>query len=75
MHGIIASYYRYRDTDRCAFRCGPLPSALGPQPLPPSNPIPRPRPQVPDLVTDYMKGTTLLDKYITHNMKFDQINE
>lgn len=22
-----------------------------------------------------MKGTTLLDKYITHNMKFDQINE
>ena len=31
--------------------------------------------QVPDLVTDYMSGATLLDKYITHNMKFDQINE
>eukprot|EP00198_Chlamydomonas_reinhardtii_P004598 XP_001693934.1 formaldehyde dehydrogenase [Chlamydomonas reinhardtii] len=33
------------------------------------------RVQVPDLVTDYMSGATLLDKYITHNMKFDQINE
>lgn len=31
--------------------------------------------QVPDLVQDYMKGETMLDKYITHNMKFDQINE
>ncbi|PNH11763.1 Alcohol dehydrogenase class-3, partial [Tetrabaena socialis] len=33
------------------------------------------RVQVPDLVTEYMSGSTLLDKYITHNMKFDQINE
>lgn len=32
-------------------------------------------PQVPDLVTEYQKGTTMLDKYVTHNMKFDQINE
>ncbi|GLI64603.1 hypothetical protein VaNZ11_007910 [Volvox africanus] len=31
--------------------------------------------QVPDLVTEYMDGKTLLDKYITHNLKFDQINE
>ncbi|GLC34829.1 hypothetical protein PLESTB_001168700 [Pleodorina starrii] len=31
--------------------------------------------QVPDLVTEYMEGKTLLDKYITHNLKFDQINE
>ncbi|KAG2438339.1 hypothetical protein HYH02_010797 [Chlamydomonas schloesseri] len=33
------------------------------------------RVQVPDLVNDYMSGTTMLDKYVTHNMKFDQINE
>ncbi len=31
--------------------------------------------QVPDLVQDYLKGETMLDKYITHNLKFDQINE
>ncbi|GIL73470.1 hypothetical protein Vretimale_17692 [Volvox reticuliferus] len=31
--------------------------------------------QVPGLVTEYMDGKTLLDKYITHNLKFDQINE
>jgi S-(hydroxymethyl)glutathione dehydrogenase/alcohol dehydrogenase len=31
--------------------------------------------QVPELVKDYMAGTTLLDKYITHEMKFDDINE
>ncbi len=31
--------------------------------------------QVPDLVTEYMSGKTMLDKYITHNMKFDEINE
>lgn len=33
------------------------------------------RVQVPELVKDYMAGTTLLDKYITHEMKFDDINE
>ena len=33
------------------------------------------RRDVPVLVTKYMKGDTLLDKYITHNMKFEQINE
>lgn len=31
--------------------------------------------QVPDLVKDYMDGVTMLDKYITHEMKFDEINE
>lgn len=31
--------------------------------------------QIPDLVQKYMSGETLLDKYITHTMKFDQINE
>lgn len=31
--------------------------------------------QVPELVKEYQSGTTLLDKYITHRMKFDQINE
>ena len=31
--------------------------------------------QVPDLVDSYMKGETRLDKYVTHNLKFDQINE
>uniref|UniRef100_A0A7S0R9Y7 S-(hydroxymethyl)glutathione dehydrogenase n=1 Tax=Chlamydomonas leiostraca TaxID=1034604 RepID=A0A7S0R9Y7_9CHLO len=31
--------------------------------------------QVPDLVKEYMGGSTLLDKYITHRMKFSQINE
>ncbi|KAL4421563.1 hypothetical protein ABPG75_010854 [Micractinium tetrahymenae] len=30
--------------------------------------------QVPDLVELYQKGETLLDKYITHTMKFDEIN-
>ncbi|KXZ53336.1 hypothetical protein GPECTOR_7g1230 [Gonium pectorale] len=32
------------------------------------------RVQVPDLVSEYMAGGTLLDKYITHTMKFDDIN-
>jgi S-(hydroxymethyl)glutathione dehydrogenase/alcohol dehydrogenase len=32
-------------------------------------------PQVPELVKEYMAGGTLLDKYITHTMKFDQIND
>eukprot|EP00798_Chlamydomonas_sp_ICE-L_P021799 gene21799-28821_t len=31
--------------------------------------------QVPDLVNEYMAGTTRLDKYITHTMPFDKINE
>lgn len=31
--------------------------------------------QVPELVQEYMDGKTMLDKYITHNMKFDEINE
>ncbi|GAB4822531.1 hypothetical protein N2152v2_009577 [Parachlorella kessleri] len=31
--------------------------------------------QVPDLVNLYMKGETMLDDYITHNLPFDQINE
>jgi S-(hydroxymethyl)glutathione dehydrogenase/alcohol dehydrogenase len=31
--------------------------------------------QVPDLVNQYMAGETLLDKYITHTMDFDQIND
>lgn len=31
--------------------------------------------QVPELVAEYMKGNTMLDKYITHDLKFDQINE
>lgn len=31
--------------------------------------------QVPDLVQDYMSGNTKLDDYITHTMKFDQIND
>lgn len=31
--------------------------------------------QVPELVKKYMGGGTKLDDYITHNMKFDQINE
>ena len=30
---------------------------------------------MPDLVDQYMKGETRLDKYVTHNLKFDQINE
>ena len=33
------------------------------------------RVQVPDLVTSYMKGETMLDKYITHNKSFEDINE
>lgn len=32
-------------------------------------------PQVPDLVKEYMAGTTLLDKYITHRMKFSQASQ
>lgn len=39
------------------------------------NTLPATSSQVPDLVTEYMGGTTLLDKYVTHNLKFDQINE
>lgn len=31
--------------------------------------------KIPDLVDKYMSGQTLLDKYITHRMHFDQINE
>lgn len=31
--------------------------------------------QVPELVNEYMAGKTLLDKYITHEMDFDQIND
>lgn len=31
--------------------------------------------QVPELVQQYMAGETLLDKYITHTMDFDDINE
>lgn len=31
--------------------------------------------QVPQLVDKYMAGETMLDKYVTHTMKFDQINE
>jgi hypothetical protein len=30
---------------------------------------------VPELVKEYMEGKTMLDKYITHTMPFDQINE
>uniref|UniRef100_A0A061S8I9 S-(hydroxymethyl)glutathione dehydrogenase n=1 Tax=Tetraselmis sp. GSL018 TaxID=582737 RepID=A0A061S8I9_9CHLO len=33
------------------------------------------RKQVPELVQKYMAGGTRLDDYITHEMKFDQINE
>ena len=31
--------------------------------------------QVPELVKEYMTGDTLLDKYVTHNMGFDEINK
>jgi S-(hydroxymethyl)glutathione dehydrogenase/alcohol dehydrogenase len=31
--------------------------------------------QVPELVKEYMDGKTMLDKYITHTMSFDKINE
>lgn len=31
--------------------------------------------QVPELVQTYMSGATLLDKYVTHRMPFEQINE
>jgi len=31
--------------------------------------------QIPELVEIYLKGETKLDDYITHEMKFDQINE
>eukprot|EP00200_Dunaliella_tertiolecta_P005609 CAMPEP_0202351294 /NCGR_PEP_ID=MMETSP1126-20121109/8000_1 /ASSEMBLY_ACC=CAM_ASM_000457 /TAXON_ID=3047 /ORGANISM="Dunaliella tertiolecta, Strain CCMP1320" /LENGTH=382 /DNA_ID=CAMNT_0048943389 /DNA_START=151 /DNA_END=1299 /DNA_ORIENTATION=+ len=31
--------------------------------------------QVPDLVKEYMRGETMLDKYITHNMDFSDINK
>jgi S-(hydroxymethyl)glutathione dehydrogenase/alcohol dehydrogenase len=30
---------------------------------------------VPELVAKYMSGGTRLDAYITHNLKFDAINE
>jgi S-(hydroxymethyl)glutathione dehydrogenase/alcohol dehydrogenase len=30
---------------------------------------------VPELVKEYMAGGTLLDKYITHTMPFDKIND
>lgn len=30
--------------------------------------------QVPELVKEYMAGDTLLDKYITHTMPFEEIN-
>jgi S-(hydroxymethyl)glutathione dehydrogenase/alcohol dehydrogenase len=30
---------------------------------------------VPKLVEKYQQGGTKLDKYVTHEMKFDQINE
>ena len=30
---------------------------------------------MPDLVNEYMSGGTKLDDYVTHNLKFDQINE
>eukprot|EP00882_Tetradesmus_deserticola_P003174 GHRQ01003365.1.p1 GENE.GHRQ01003365.1~~GHRQ01003365.1.p1 ORF type:complete len:383 (+),score=180.83 GHRQ01003365.1:394-1542(+) len=33
------------------------------------------RVQVPELVTEYMAGGTRLDKYISHNMKFEAIND
>lgn len=33
------------------------------------------RRDVPGLVDKYMSGGTLLDKYVTHEMKFSQINE
>ena len=31
--------------------------------------------QVPELVKDYMAGETMLDKYITHKLPFERINE
>lgn len=33
------------------------------------------KPQVPELVDRYMKGEVKIDQYVTHTMKFDQINE
>lgn len=33
------------------------------------------RRDVPKLVEKYQAGETMLDKYVTHKMKFDQINE
>jgi len=30
---------------------------------------------IPKLVAEYMSGSTKLDKYVTHELKFDQINE
>lgn len=33
------------------------------------------RRDVPKLVEKYQAGDTMLDKYVTHTMKFDQINE
>ena len=30
---------------------------------------------VPKLVDKYQAGETMLDKYVTHTLKFDQINE
>jgi hypothetical protein len=49
------------------------PSAPG---TPTSTPAPLRAPaQVPELVAEYMSGKTMLDKYVTHDLKFDQINE
>merc|ERR1712183_673515 len=33
------------------------------------------RPQVPMLVDAYMEGQVMIDEYITHKMKFEEINE
>lgn len=33
------------------------------------------REQVPELVEEYLRGDTLLDKYVTHTMDLDRINE
>ena len=43
----------------------------------PSTPpcCPCPPAQVPELVSEYMAGKTMLDKYVTHDLKFDAINE
>ena len=33
------------------------------------------RPQVPELVAEYMAGGTMLDRYVTHTLPFARINE
>jgi len=33
------------------------------------------KPQVPELVQRYMRGEVKIDEYITHNLKFEEINE